>query len=242
MLASCRYTDASKVCPLIQVVATNTSICAGVGAGCLALAGLLKPRFLRLFSKISFETILALVKRAEPGTAFEITTSTKASTILAGVANGMVALDIAVLKLVELSEDTTDADVRKTLLQRLECLKTANDIQHKAPANHYAGLFGAGILTYMWAKTSEFVVTKGMQALLSGAMLLLHCPSCSLTFSTTKCGRRRRDSHVMRCVRTRKSCAALAASHPLSSALHQRAMTAVTPPAQYPPPRADRHE
>ena len=134
MLASCRYTDSNKVCPLIQVVATNTSICAGVGAGCLALAGLLKPRFLRLFSKISFETILALVKRAEPGTAFEITTSTKASTILAGVANGMVALDIAVLKLVELSEDTTDDDLRKTLLQRLECLKTANDIQHKAPA------------------------------------------------------------------------------------------------------------
>eukprot|EP00966_Prymnesium_polylepis_P182442 4226325-Prymnesium_polylepis.1 len=46
-------------CPFIASVAANNAIVAG-GMGALNIAGLLKPRFMRLFSKVAFETLLAL--------------------------------------------------------------------------------------------------------------------------------------------------------------------------------------
>ena len=60
-IPSCVWITSNK-CPAVDMVAANSAVVAA-GTGVLALAGLLKPRFMRIFSLISFETILNLVKR-----------------------------------------------------------------------------------------------------------------------------------------------------------------------------------
>ena len=86
--ASCTY-DTNKLCPTIDVPAANAAVVAA-GAGVLTLAKIIKPRFLRALSTVSFDTILALVKRAEPGAAFDFDKNTPSTTLLTAVANGRV--------------------------------------------------------------------------------------------------------------------------------------------------------
>ena len=86
--ASCTY-DTNKLCPTIDVPAANAAVVAA-GAGVLTLAKIIKPRFLRALSTVSFDTMLALVKRAEPGAAFDFDKNTPSTTLLTAVANGRV--------------------------------------------------------------------------------------------------------------------------------------------------------
>ena len=81
-----------------------------------------------------FETILALVKRSEPGTGFTIEKDTKTPTILTAISNGRITFENAVIRLCELVEDESDATAIAVLTRRLDCLKTACDIHHTSPA------------------------------------------------------------------------------------------------------------
>ena len=142
------------------------------GAGVLTLAKIIKPRFLRALSTVSFDTILALVKRAEPGAAFDFDKNTPSTTLLTAVANGRVTLDVVVLKLCEFMELEADKEVKASIKTRLDCISTATAIRAKAsPASFsaasFSGLFDTGILTFMLAKISAFVMEKGMQVKLS---------------------------------------------------------------------------
>ena len=78
---------------------------------------------------MAFDSIISLVKRAEPGTPFTISKTTSATAILTAVSNSLITLDIAVFKLCELIEVETEEAVAATLVRRLECLKTASDIK-----------------------------------------------------------------------------------------------------------------
>ena len=159
--ASCTYITDSQ-CPLVDVVAANARVIAA-GAGTLTIAKIIKPRFLRLFSRVAFETILTLVKRKEPGAAFEITATTSATAIMTAVQSGQTTLEMVIFKLLELREAATEADVKENLKSRLEMLKVVSDIKVKLPSGAFSGLFDTGVLTFMWAKVSEFVMSKGMQ-------------------------------------------------------------------------------
>jgi hypothetical protein len=166
-IPSCEWST-SKTCPSIELVSKNVTIIAA-GVGALSLAGLLKPRFMRIFSLVSFDTILYLVKRSAPGTAFSIDGSTQAPAILTAIQNGRLSMQDAVLKLCDLVEQATEEEDIRKLTRRLECLKTACDVQAKisgASAN-FTGLFETGILTFMWARVSEFVMKKDMQVKLN---------------------------------------------------------------------------
>ena len=81
------------------------------------------------FSQVAFDSIITLVKRAEPGTPFTISKTTSATAILTAVSNSLITLDIAVFKLCELIEVETEEAVAAALVRRLECLKTASDIR-----------------------------------------------------------------------------------------------------------------
>ena len=83
---ACTYETDSK-CPTIEMVTANAAIVAA-GAGALSLTGIIKPRFLRIFSRVAFDTVLALVKRGEPGTSFVIDENTKSTAILNAIHNG----------------------------------------------------------------------------------------------------------------------------------------------------------
>jgi hypothetical protein len=164
-LASCSF-DSDQNCPLLGTVTKNMNVVAA-GVGVLSLANVLKPRFLRLFSRVSFETILALVARSAPGTPFEVTVDTKVPEIMQAIANSRVTMETVVLKLCNLVEEAATDSVRVTVTRRLECIKTACDIQHKVGAELSNNLFDTGILTFMWAKVSEFVMAKDMQVKLT---------------------------------------------------------------------------
>ena len=165
-LASCTF-DTNQKCPLLGAVTHNMTVVAA-GVGVLSLANVIKPRFLRLFSRVSFETILALVARSAPGTPFEVTVDTKVPEIMQAIANSRVTMETVVLKLCNLVEEAADDGVRATVTRRLECIKTACDIQHKVGVELSSNLFDTGILTFMWAKVSEFVMAKDMQVKLTG--------------------------------------------------------------------------
>ena len=66
-------------------------------------------------------------------------------------------------KLLELAEEASDEGVIQKLKDRMEMLRTVSDIKSKLPSSAFGGLFDTGVLTFMWAKVSEFVMTKGMQ-------------------------------------------------------------------------------
>jgi hypothetical protein len=91
---SCTYYRDRK-CPAVDVPAANAAVVAA-GAGLLSLVKVIKPRFLRAFSTVSFDTILALVKRAEPEAPFEFDKATPSTTLLTAVGNGRVTLDVVV--------------------------------------------------------------------------------------------------------------------------------------------------
>ena len=165
--ASCTFSSSGK-CITVEAVAKNAGVLAGSAAGVLSLAGLIKPRFLRMMSNVAFETVVALVKRAEPGSAFEVKESTGATEILNALANGLITLDIVLMKLCGMIEDTTDEAVRAKLERRLQCIKTAADIKAKmSSSSQFTSLMDSGILTFMWAKVSAFVMNRDMQIKLS---------------------------------------------------------------------------
>ena len=73
--------DGNKQCPAVDVPAANAVVVAA-GAGVLTLAKVINPRFLRAFSTVSCDSILALVKCAERGAAFEFDKNTPSTTLL----------------------------------------------------------------------------------------------------------------------------------------------------------------
>ena len=103
---SCTWASNNK-CPADTVVAANAVVMAA-GTGLITLAGIIRPRFLKLFSQVAFDTIIALVNRSEQGTPFQISKTTTATALLTAVSNSLITLDIAVLKLCELIEAESD--------------------------------------------------------------------------------------------------------------------------------------
>ena len=67
------------------------------------------------------------------------------------------------MKLCELYETATDDRVQSRIKNRMDCIKTAADIKSKTESPSFNGLFDTGILTFIFAKVSTFVMHKGMQ-------------------------------------------------------------------------------
>jgi hypothetical protein len=165
---SCQY-DSTNACPSVTQVTNNVAVVAA-GVGALSLTHLIRPRYLRAFSRITMETILSLVKRAEPGTQFKLTESTSATDIMTAVTNGMVSLEVAMATLIQLLEAAASDEAAKKITRKIECLKLC--VEMKVGAKSKVGLtslYDTGVLTYIWAKVSVFVMQKGMQIKLNGA-------------------------------------------------------------------------
>jgi hypothetical protein len=159
--SSCTWASDSK-CPTVTVPMDNATVIAA-GTGVLTLAALIKPRFLRMMSSVSFDTILALIKRAAPGTAFTFDATTSAPTLIAAIANGRTTWDVVLMRLCELYEGASDSATADKIKNRMDCIKTAADIKAKTDSPAFNGLFDTGILTFIFAKVSTFVMQKGMQ-------------------------------------------------------------------------------
>ena len=168
-LSGCTF-SVDKRCPVSGGMDANTAVVAA-GVGALTLTNLIRPRFMRMFSRVSFETILALVKRSEPGTGFTIEKDTKTPTILTAISNGRITFENAVIRLCELVEDESDATAIAVLTRRLDCLKTACDIHHKSgEGSQFTSLFQSGILCFLWALVSESVMVRDMKVKLNAVV------------------------------------------------------------------------
>ena len=74
----------------MTTVATNAATIVK-GIGTLSIASIIAPRFLRLFRQTHLDSLLHLIKRPMPGTAFSITMDTTASALLNAVQYGLTS-------------------------------------------------------------------------------------------------------------------------------------------------------
>ena len=87
---SCTFNQPGGTCPACEVPAQNAGVVGGltalVSAGtALTLTNVVRPRFLRMFTKAHLTALLQLVRRPVPGTIFEVKQDTKLSVVLQAV-------------------------------------------------------------------------------------------------------------------------------------------------------------
>ena len=88
--SSCTFDDAGGSCPTIRLVGENAAALAA-GAGTLSLSDIIPCRYLKMFTRTALDTMLAIAKRPEPGTTFEITATTTGTAILNAINLGQVS-------------------------------------------------------------------------------------------------------------------------------------------------------
>jgi hypothetical protein len=151
--ASCTF-DTTRACAGVTAVATNAAAVAA-GTGMLSLRGLIKPRFMQILSQVSTEAILALCKRPEPGTPFTFGAGVTGMKVLGAINMGQITYDFAAASImnlideVDVSKDTATAQIAKYrgILESLKGKATGTT----------AALIDTGVMSYLWAKISEFV-------------------------------------------------------------------------------------
>ena len=158
-----------KKCPLITIVAANAMVIAGTATAVgLSLTHLIRPRFLRAFMSASLDVIQSHVRRPAPGTAFVINIDTKMKDILQAISSGQYTMELAFLRLGELSDDLDPSkDTDKPKIARLErnikLLGEAKDVSaFKTSTTHESD--GGGVFSFIWAKLSVFVSNKEMDS------------------------------------------------------------------------------
>jgi hypothetical protein len=121
---------------------------------------------MKILSQISTEAILFLSTRPEPGTPFVIDRTTSGMKILGAINMGQITYDFAVASIKHLIDhvDVTVATAAASIAKyrgMMESLKGKANQRGDGPAD-------TGVLNYLWANISEFVVKRD-----AGAKLLL---------------------------------------------------------------------
>ena len=94
-LASCTFGTSGGKCLACDVPVSNAGVVGGVAAlagTALTLTDVIRPRFLRIFTKAHLTAILQLVKRPQAGTIFEIKSTSKLASVLQAISVGQVTL------------------------------------------------------------------------------------------------------------------------------------------------------
>ena len=164
--ASCDYENTST-CPSVNDVTTNTSVIVA-GVGSLVLKRILKNRYLRLFTRFAFDTFVSLAKRPEPGAPFEILITTTTPEIVQAITNLQTTGELALLGLATLREESTDAEVRAKLKDRMDSVRQIMDLRAKTGMLASDSRHDSGVFSFLWAKLSEFVVKDEMKLRLGG--------------------------------------------------------------------------
>ena len=166
--ASCTFASDGSPCPTSGLIAANANVMTA-GTGAIRMVGLVKNRFLKMFSSTTFEALVNLVNRPEPGAPFVIEADTKGTAILTAISNGQVTLEFANWRIQELIDDVdvTAANAAGTLSKlrgKLDGLKVKANNDKTVSCMPCASSVDMGIFSYLWAKVSEYVMTKNMQA------------------------------------------------------------------------------
>ena len=157
--SSCNFDEAGGSCPTVRLVGENAAVLAA-GTGSLSLSDIIPCRYLKMFTRTALDTMLAIAKRPEPGTTFEITPTTTGTAILHAINLGQVSLQSAVMKIAEMIEDAADEGASARLRGRLECLKVMRNDKFALTTSSVADV---GMFAFIWGKVSEFVTKRAMQ-------------------------------------------------------------------------------
>ena len=154
--ASCSWGTDTK-CPAVDVVSSNAAVMAA-GTGAIVVSALIKPRFLRAFTKATLDSLVFLIKRPVPGTPFVIDASMSGTALLSACRYGQTTVESALFGLSDLIDNESDATALAKLKQKVEVLKTLGSL--KGLMSEATPIVDMGIYSYIWAKISEFVVKK----------------------------------------------------------------------------------
>jgi hypothetical protein len=163
---SCRFAEDGTPCPTTGLVEANRAVMAA-GTGTIRMVGLVKNRFLKMFSSTTFEALVNLVNRPEPGAPFVIDVNTKGTAILTAISNGQVTLEFANWRIQELIDEVdVGADNAQGILSKLrgklDGLKVRANNDKAVACMPSASSVDMGIFSYLWGKVSEYVMTKNM--------------------------------------------------------------------------------
>lgn len=140
------------------------------GVGAFTIANLIKPRFLRIFRQTHIDSLLHLIKRPSPGEGFTVTLSSTASEILNAVQYGLAtsrAILGGVVDLMDEARKSKDSAGEQRCKDFLDLIKTLDKIDLGGAAlksSEGVAAFTCGILSYVWAKVSFFVMKAAMDA------------------------------------------------------------------------------
>ena len=164
--ASCNYNGADLGCPTMTTVATNAATIVK-GIGTLSIASIIAPRFLRLFRQTHLDSLLHLIKRPMPGTAFSITMDTTASALLNAVQYGLTSTHNLLFAIGDLLDEARAkgeagaADVAKCK-DHLDLVKTLGRMDTCSSGPESSTAYACGILSFVWGKVSIFVMNECM--------------------------------------------------------------------------------
>ena len=164
---SCKFSEDGSPCPTSGMVDANAAVMVA-GEGTIRMVGLVKNRFLKMFSSTTFETLVNLVNRPEPGSPFTIDINTKGTAILTAISNGQVTLEYANWRIQELIDDVDVANeaapnIISKLRGKLDGLKVKANNEKASVCMPCGSAVDMGIFSYLWAKVSEYVMTRNMQ-------------------------------------------------------------------------------
>ena len=168
-VGSCEF-DAKGLCPAKDVPARNAGVVAGtaalVAAGtALSLTDVVRPRFLRMFSKAHLSALLQLIKRPAAGTIFEIKVDSKLSDVLQAISVGQLTLEHAMVCYAAFIDDESDKDKRSALHETYKLLSSTKEM--KGFSTSASASADVGVWTWLYGKVSTFVAEKGMQTSVS---------------------------------------------------------------------------
>ena len=166
--SSCTFDEEAGSCPTITVVSANAEAIAA-GAGALTLSDIIPCRYLKMFTRSSLDTMLAIAKRPEPGTPFIIDATTTGTAILNAVNTGLVSLNSAIMRIAELIEAADGEAAIARLRGRLDCLRIVKTDKLSLASS---SVVDVGMFSYIWGKVSEFVSKRVMQVHLGATALV----------------------------------------------------------------------
>ena len=169
-IASCTFGSPDGKCPACDVPVANAGVVGGLAAmagTALTLTDVIRPRFLRIFTKAHLTAILQLVMRPQAGTIFEIKSTSKLASVLQAISVGQVTLEQAMVAYAGFIDDDDGKDAPRLtkLRETYKMLSSAKDV--KAFGGVGVASSDLGVWTWLYGKVSTFVGEKGMQTTVS---------------------------------------------------------------------------
>ena len=154
--ASCQW-GTGGACPTQTVLESNRDFMAGKNQAGLSLQWV-DPEYSGVFRSENLNSIVELVNRPVPGTAFDLRPDTLLSKILTAIRTGWTTGSLALEQLAAHAEATPDTESGKAtkalIMERMKMLASMKDVLNAAPGRVITSVYDTGVYRWMHAKFS----------------------------------------------------------------------------------------